>query len=165
MAFAKGHQGGFGLQGHGIGDQATAGTQGVPAGVQHPRRGEAAADEDGIRGGQPGQGLGRLAGYQVQRRSAEVVAVVEDMGLATGVGLDGQHPAAGMAARPFDADGAATGAHVPQQFAGARCQAGQGHGAYVSLGQLAVVAIGAVRQTGGERQTRLPGLAQDLDGH
>ncbi len=70
-----------------------------------------------------------------------------------------------MAARPFDADGAAAGAHVPQQFAGAGGQARQGHGAHVALGQLTVVAIGVVRQARGEGQAGLTGLAQDLDGH
>ncbi len=87
------------------------------------------------------------------------------MFLALVVGFDGDRPATGVRAHPFDADGAAAGADVPEQLAGAGRQARQGHGADVALGQLAVVAIGFVGQARGQRQAHGAGAGAAFHRH
>ncbi len=87
------------------------------------------------------------------------------MFLALVVGFDGDRPATGVRAHPFDADGAATGADVPEQLAWAGRQARQGHGADVALGQLAVVAIGLVGQARGQRQAHGAGAGAAFHRH
>lgn len=87
------------------------------------------------------------------------------MFLALVVGFDGDRPATGVRAHPFDADGAATGADVPEQLAGAGRQVRQGHGADVALGQLAVVAIGFVGQARGQRQAHGAGAGAAFHRH
>jgi hypothetical protein len=75
----------------------------------------------------------------LQTGHAKGVAVVFDQALAACIGFNRQSAAARVGAHPFDADGAAACAHVPEQFAGHGREAGEGHGAHVALGQLAVM--------------------------
>src|SRR3546814_9262052 len=84
--------------------------------------------------------------------------------LAAFVGLDGQGSATGVGAHPFDTDGAAARPHIPEQFSGHRGQAGEGNGAHVALGQLAVMLKRSVRQTGQARQPQRRGSGPAFDG-
>ena len=52
MALEERDQARFGLQRHGIGDQAAAGFERRPGGLEHTGIGEPAADEDGVGGRQ-----------------------------------------------------------------------------------------------------------------
>jgi hypothetical protein len=88
-----------------------------------------------------------------------------DQALAAGIGFNRQGAAARVGAHPLDADGAAARAHVPEQFAGQWRQAGQGHGAHVAFGQLAVVFERRIRQAGEARQARGIGVGQAVDGN
>ncbi|MNP40196.1 hypothetical protein D3C76_1338160 [compost metagenome] len=100
----------------------------------------------------------------MQAGNAEGIAVVFDQRLSAFIGLDGQCATTGVGAHPFDADRAAAGADVPQQFAGDRRQARKGDGTHIALGQLAVVLEGGVGQPGQSGQARCIGFSHALDG-
>ena len=99
-------------------------------------------DASNVRAFESDQGLWCLATNQLQTGDAEGIAVVFNQQLPTFIRFDGQHPATRVSAHPFNTDRTAASADIPQQFAGCRCEAGEGDGAHVALGQLAVVLEG-----------------------
>ncbi|MOA15832.1 hypothetical protein D3C78_1360140 [compost metagenome] len=152
------------MQRHCVGDQTATGFELFPAGFEHPYTGDAAADEDGVRAFQPRECLRCLATNQLQTGHAQCIAVVLDQLLATIIGFDGQGAAARMRTHPLDTDRTAAGADIPEQLAGGRGEAGEGDGAHVAFGQLAVMFEGGVRQTGQARQARCRRFGPAFDG-
>ncbi|MNH29045.1 hypothetical protein D3C79_892530 [compost metagenome] len=145
---APGHQGQFTLQRDRVGNQSAAGFERCPASVQHAFAGDPAPDENRIRTFKPCQCLRRTAADQLQAGHAEGVTVVLDQLLAAVIGFDGKRPATGVGTHPFDTDRTGAGADVPQEFPRGRGEAGEGDGAHVAFGQLAVVLEGRVGQAG-----------------
>ncbi|MNS05953.1 hypothetical protein D3C72_373680 [compost metagenome] len=152
------------MQRHCVGDQTATGFELFPAGFEHPYTGDAAADEDGVRAFQPRECLRCLATNQLQTGHAQCIAVVLDQLLATIIGFDGQGAAARMRTHPLDTDRTAAGADIPKQFAGGRGEAGEGDGAHVAFGQLAVMLEGRIRQSGETRKAQGLCVGQTFDG-
>src|SRR5690606_23649957 len=76
----------------------------------------------------------------------------------------GDRAAGGVGAHPLDGDGPGTAPHVPQQFPGGGREGGEGGGADVPFGELAVVFVGRVRESGDGAEARGAGGAPAVDG-
>ncbi|MNJ26705.1 hypothetical protein D3C77_211950 [compost metagenome] len=153
------------MQGNGIGHQTAAWAQLLPAVLQHTLTCYTTTNEDSVGALKAMQGLRGAAADQLQAGHAEGIAVVFDQLLAARIGLNGQRSTAGVSAHPLDANRAAAGTDIPEQFAWSRRQAGEGDGPNVALGQLAIVLEGRVRQACQWRQARCIGARQAFDGN
>ena len=153
----------FGFERHRIDHEAAAGAQRRDGGVEHAGIAGAAADEDRVRRGKPGERGRRRAFDDLESRHAEGGGVAADARGAVGAPLDrdGAHRRIGQ--HPFDRDRARAGADVPQQFAAARRQRRQRHRADFALGDLAVVLEQIVGKAGAAREDARAGRGLDLD--
>ena len=77
------------------------------------------------------------------------------------VGLNGENLSLGPCAQPFQPNRAAARTDVPQPAAGCSQQRRQADGPHLALGQLAVVAEGAVGQAEGLMRAGQSGFASD----
>ena len=96
--------------------------------------------------------LGCRAEHDAQLRDAERGGVARDHRGARRIALDRDGRAALAVAQPFDRDRAATGADIPQGFAGQWGERREGRGAHLALGQLAVMLEDVVGKPGEPRQ-------------
>ena len=114
--------------------------------------------------GQTGQALRRLAVDDRELRGAQAIGVARDRRASLLILLHGDRLAAAGAAQPFDGNGAAAGADVPETLAGKRHQAGERGGAHLALGERALVDLeGAVGQARRGAVDRAVGAGDALD--
>lgn len=132
----------FRLRGHRVGDQPATGLQRVEAGLEQPRLGEAAADEDGVRRWHAGEAAG--CGTTDIDAHTEHRDVVGDALAAHLVTLESDRSATGRPA-PFDGDAPRPGSDVPQHLTGTRLQRRQRQRPDGLLGDLSVMAERRVR--------------------
>src|SRR5512132_2921250 len=147
--------------------------QEVPAAVEQAGAGDAAAQENRLGPRfEARQRIRRLAADDSDLRDTQRRGVAGDDGATAGVALDGNGARlaasagaiAANGAQPLDRDRAGTGAHIPQYLARQRSQRGDGHGANLALGELAVVLEQLVRQAGYRRYEACGRSRPALDG-
>ena len=122
----------------------------VPAPRQHVVGGDATADEDRVRCRQAVQRVGGPAFHDPHAGHPERVGVGRDARSAGRVGLHGHRPAGRVGPQPLQRDRAVARADVPQQLAAPRPEQRERDGADFTLGELAVVVEGVVREARGE---------------
>ena len=155
---------GLALDRHHVRHQTPAGRERGPTAFEQVGLGDPPAHEDRVGGAQTFQGRDRATIHDLDPRDAECGAVRGDHLQAAAVGLDGDRAAPGMRAHPFDADGAAAGADVPEQLARRRPQRGQGDRPDLPLGELAVVLVELVGEARGARDRWDTRVRHALDG-
>ena len=148
---------GFGFRGDRVGDQPPAGREPLEAGFEQPRLGETAADEDHRRLWRVDEGLRRFTAHL--DTDPEGHDVGRDPRAPLLVAFERHRSTAGAAAAPFDGDAARSGAHVPQQLTGSRCQRSERHRPHRLFGDLPVVGERVVGQN-----LRLPIIGQVAHG-
>ena len=155
----------LGLQRDGVRDEPAARAQRGPAGVEHARGRDPAADEDGVR-----RRAARPAPPGARPRttcsdgtpSASAFAAIRAARAASA--LDGDRPARPVRAQPLDPDRPVARPDVPQQLAGPRREVGEGDGADLALGELPVVVVGVVGQARHLGADRRIGVGDARDG-
>ena len=140
-----------------------AGTERGDGGVDDCRVARTAADEDRVGRVEPGERFGRAAFDDDEAGHAEGRGVPRDARGALRVGLDGDGAERAVGEHPFDPDRAGAGADVPEQFAAARRERRQGHGADFALGELAVMLEQAVRQARRQRDDACVRPGNDIE--
>ena len=132
-----------------VGDEPAAGRQGRPQPAAANRASPMPPPTKiASGGGKPSSASGAARHHDAQCRDAERSGVARDHRGARRIALDRDGRAALAGAQPFDRDRAATRADIPQGLARQRGERGEGRGADLALGQLAVMLEDVVGKTG-----------------
>lgn len=143
----------LGLQRDAVGHQASARTQGRPAAVQNPI-GDPAADEDRIRGRQPGQGIGGLTIDDLHLASSKAFDIAAGPFGPLGFALQPDRARPGCGPAPLDRHCPRASADIPQQLPSYRPQESKCAGPLVAFGDQPIVLEDIIGQAG----HRAPGV-------
>jgi hypothetical protein len=127
-----------------------------------PRVGDPATDEYRRRGFETLQRLWGLPGDDLDLRRAERARILGDEFPALGIALDGDRLHIAPGTQPFDRDGAAAGADIPEPLPRQRGQRSQGRRADLALGELPVMAEGVIGQPWQARKTVDAGIGEGI---
>ncbi len=114
--------------------------------------------------GHADEAVGGVAVLDAEVRDAEIAGVDGDHLQAFAFALEGDGFGIAGGAHPFDGNGAAAGADIPEQRAGIGREPREGRGADVALGELAVGDEGVVREAGRGGEQRCARIGDAVDG-
>ncbi len=110
------------------------------------------------------QRLWRLPGDDLDLRRAERARILGDERPALGIAFDGDRLHIPPGTQPFDRDGSAAGADIPEPLPWKGRERGQGRRANLALGELPVMTEGVVGQPGQTGKTLDAGIGDAFDG-